>query len=687
MPNIERAKLQAEETEQDLFAPVMNAKVPRQIPRELLTEERLSELGAWIDQELNHCAAERSGFLMKLARWKVAYRAPRAMEPKHFPIFNSSNVTVPVIKEAVNTIVAQLVQATLTARPRWVFKDMAKEWEPFIDEMEEYMDISSERDMELSKHVIPWIVEMAKLGTSILEVGYDYDMRKIYKYSADGKKTYPKEVIRKDGPSLQHIPLDRWWVRMKERDHQSSDWCAKEIELSEYELRRMYRQGKLHSVDELITAAGPAQSNIVETSQELIEETSPQGGRDSYKILEIWATYDIDGDGIDEEIKFYYHRETGMFLGEFFPDFDHGMRPFIKIGYFPVEDRYYDEGLCEMLEQFQEAISAISNRRADNASLANLKMIIKKKMVKGLQPGDPLYSGKVITCNDPFRDVREFQMSEIYPSTINEESILQGRGDRLAGTNEGVAGAAMPVSRTTASAQLALLQEQAKRIDLTVRSIRSGLNEIGFLTLHLYFQYGVEGKALAWLGERGRVVQGVFNLPRALTALGLGIKAQTPTSLQNRQVKRENKIALLNLLTQIHQQLIPFIQAFAPNELPVLAQQMVVAARKYMQDVLETFEETDPDAVLAGLAAMERILPQPENLGGLESFEGRVRGAEALDAISRLEGLLGEAYESANGSPRRSDGSRERDRVYAPEGVLDGDIPGIGISDPFNPYE
>ena len=72
MPNIERAELQAEEQEQDLFAPVMNAKVPRQIPRELLTEERLEELGAWIDQELNQCEAERLGFLMKLARWKVA---------------------------------------------------------------------------------------------------------------------------------------------------------------------------------------------------------------------------------------------------------------------------------------------------------------------------------------------------------------------------------------------------------------------------------------------------------------------------------------------------------------------------------------------------------------------------------------------------------------------------------------
>jgi hypothetical protein len=244
---------------------------------------------------------------------------------------------------------------------------------------------------------------------------------------------------------------------------------------------------------------------------------------------------------------------------------------------------------------------------------------------------------------DVHNDIREMRISEIYPSTVNEEIMLRDYGDRLAGTSEASAGAAQPVSRTTASAQLALLQEQAKRIDLTVRSIRTGLNEVGSQAIDLYFQFGVNGKGIAWMGSRGRTVEAVFRLPRRVVELGMAVRTQVPTSLQNRQVKRENSIAMFNLLTQLYQQMIPLAQGLAPDALPEVVRAMVGGAEKFMGDVLETFDVSDPDEALAGLTVLERLLPRAEDLGGLEAFARGVENAEISEKLSGLEALLREA--------------------------------------------
>jgi len=145
------------------------------------------------------------------------------------------------------------------------------------------------------------------------------------------------------------------------------------------------------------------------------------------------------------------------------------------------------------------------------------------------------------------------------------------------------------------------------------------------------------------MGERGRTVEAVFRLPRRVVELGLAVKVQAPTSLQNRQVKRENSIAMFNLLTTLYQQMIPLAQGLAPDALPEVVRSMVGGAQKFMGDVLETFDISDPEEALAGLTVLERLLPRAEDLGGLEAFSRGIESAEVLEKLSGLEGLLREA--------------------------------------------
>ncbi len=647
---VDELKVLTEEPPEEADAPIIETPIAAKIPS-TIWDPICDAVTTFVRDEIWRAKSERSDFERKLARWKLVYDVPMPEGPKTFPFFGASNLTLPVVKEAVNTLTAQLVQATLTARPRWVLTDLAEEWEPFIDEIETFLDVASVRDLKIDKTAVPWIIEAAKYGTSVIEVGNEVIEKEYFQITADGTGVYPKELVLHDGPITYNMALEDFFIRFGESDLQRARWCGKRLRLNEtdiidQEANGRFMKGTWESIKDKIPGEPTAEPDTKRVSEE-VEETVPIT-RQEFVFYEIWLAYNIQPSTNGKtpkmtEIVVYYNEETQTIVGRQFHPYWHGKRPFIKLGYFPVENRFYDQGLCEMLEQIQEAISSRYNQRSDNITLASLKIFLKRKGVRALQPGDPLYSGKILEVMDVHNDIREMRISEIYPSTVNEEIMLRDYGDRLAGTSEASAGAAQPVSRTTASAQLALLQEQAKRIDLTVRSIRSGLNEVGSQAIDLYFQFGTNGKGIAWMGSRGRTVEAVFRLPRRVVELGMAVRTQVPTSLQNRQVKRENSIAMFNLLTQLYQQMLPLAQGLAPDALPEVVRAMVGGAEKFMGDVLETFDVSDPDEALAGLTVLERLLPRAEDMGGLEAFARGTESAEVLEKLSGLEALLREA--------------------------------------------
>ncbi|KKN88093.1 hypothetical protein LCGC14_0251650 [marine sediment metagenome] len=645
---VDQLKVLTKEPEAESEAPIQETPIAAKIP-DSMWDPIEEDITTFVRDEIYQALAERSEFERKLARWRLVYDVPMPEGPKTFPFFGASNLTLPVVKEAVNTLVAQLVQATLTARPRWVLQDLAEEWEPFVDEIETFLDLASDRDMKINKTAVPWIIEAAKFGTSILEVGYEVIEREHFRITSDGKSVYPKNLVKHDGPITYNMALEDFLIRFGESDIQRARWCGKRLRLNETDIQDQERNGRFVKGTWKAIKGLAKETDIPEGKevQEDIESTEPTE-RLEYAFYEIWLTYNLRAkeNGAApkmNEIVVYYSDALQKIVGRQFHPYWHGKRPFIKLGYFPAENRFYDQGLCEMLEQIQEAISSRYNQRSDNITLASLKIFLKRRGVKALQPGDPLYSGKVLEVLDVHNDIREMKISEIYPSTVNEELMLRDYGDRLAGTNEVTAGSAQPVSRTTASAQLALLQEQAKRIDLTVSAIRDGMNEVGSQGIDLYFQHGVNGKGIAWMGARGRTVEAVFRLPMRVVELGLAVRVQVPTSLQNRQVKRENSIAMFNLLVNLYQQMLPLAQGLAPEALPSVVQAMVKGSQKFLGDVLETFDISDPEEALAGLTVLERLLPRAEDMGGLESFARGTESAEILEKLSRLDTLLREA--------------------------------------------
>lgn len=680
---LEQAKVLKKEPQGDSYARQQLNRLDEvyQIPRSIFSEDKEAKLIRFLENEFRLAESERMPMIQKFARWKVVYAAPAADESKHWPIWNASNLTIPVVKEMVNTLAAQIVMQTLTARPRYNLKELAKEWEPFMDELERFMDVASDRDLRLDEAAIPAVLEAAKMGTSIMSVENLVDVRNQYAYTADGRGVYKRRQIRHDGPRSYHIPISRCWFRAHFRDIQDMQWFATEHDFTWAELKERAFQKKLSGVAELKKWAWNTWLNEAERQENKLEEWEPSDFR-TFQLFKAYVSWDIDGDGDQEELVLWWSKDANAICSRQFAYYWHGKRPFVKIGYFPRENTFWDEGLCEMLEDLQAGISDKHNKRADNAALANLKMILKRKMVQGLMPGDPLYMGKIIEVNDIWNDIREWQLAEIYPSTVAEEQIMRQYAERLAGSNEATAGAAMPVTRTTMGAQIALLNEQAKRIDLTVRSVRAGLNEVGALATGIYHQFGTNGKALAWLGEKGRLVEAIFRLPRRVQEIGLALQASVPTSQANRQIKAQSSLQQLQLITQVYEKLWPFAQALAPEHIAEVAHGFVHSARRFLEDFLETSDTTDVDDLLAGLVVLEKVLPAPEDFGGMESYNRGAESGALFDKLNRLENLLVEAEASRSGRDGLSAGSGNGRRMAREERIPRGGGPGMRFGGP-----
>jgi len=614
-----------------------------------LSRESRRELGWFLQQQIELALGERGQFVNNLKRWQFAYNAPPATEPKDFPVRNASNLTIPVIKEIVNTMVAQLTQTTLTPTPQWNMEAIADEWAPFVPTIERFMDIAAKREIKIGPLAEGWILEGTKYGTSILQVGYREDIRTHYLYNRDGIKPTKVKNIKNTGPVVFHIPLEDFIIPFTSTNIQDARWCGKRFRRNKRQLMHDVKRGyyKKSDVEKLIDIDSPLnetdndQNNEVQELHEELQSAEPRE-RDTFEIYEIYLAFDADGDGEMEELIVHYHLRTGTMLRINYNQFWHMKRPFVKFSFFPVEHRFYDHGLCEMLEALQDEISEMHNQRIDNTTIINTRPLLVTRTSKSLKPGDPLFSGQIIPV-DHFQDVTPLQLGTVSPSTIVNENLTRDVIERLSGVNDANSRGGQPVSRTTATAQIALLQEQAKRFDQTVRSIRNGLSEVGDMVFSLYFQFGVEESTVVqWLGDRGRIMVGIFNLPLSAIENGLGFRAASPTSQQNKELQRQNAIQIFNLSLTMYTQIIDFIERVGvpPEALAPVAVEFVKSSEKFMQQILDRFDVTNPDDIVAGLRVLERILPASEDLGGSQDFEKAADRAKEADNLARLEALL-----------------------------------------------
>lgn len=193
---------------------------------------------------------------------------------------------------------------------------------------------------------------------------------------------------------------------------------------------------------------------------------------EDHKTLTVWMcfdTFDIDDDGLPEQVVWWVIKETGILLkaarlSDQFP-FSTLRRPFAETSYIPVEGRRLGISLLEMVEGLHDAQKILMDQMIDANTISTMPFFFYRAAggvrpeVITMRPGDGYPVG------DPKNDINIPTFNnQAVSSNVNIMTLLNGWEERLT-LNGDLQFGRVPFGRSSAlrtSSGIALLQNQGE---------------------------------------------------------------------------------------------------------------------------------------------------------------------------------------------------------------------------------
>ncbi len=572
---------------------------PRLINLDKDTETRLS---LWVNDELIAFNLEREPLLQDWIRWQNQYWAEPATEVKNFPFRRAANIVIPLAAIAVEAIQARIMNTLFSVEPFWSIRPRSKEWIDAAKPMESYLQAEVENSDTLKVYAFcnETVIELVKLGTCVGKTGYErYTKKSLRSVGGEDQDFF---VTIRNGGTVGRVPLGNYIQRFSELDPQTAPMVGEKHEFSWSQLKQMAQDGRM--IPEAVEAIRAhrilkGQTTSYDSGVKLENEVARLSKTetkwtDVFEVFELWCSFDVDGDGINEEIVVDYHRASKTFLSIRYNWYDDLHRPYRIANYLNVEGIWPGIGVCKQTEQFQEEATTIHRQRLDNATLANMSQIVLRKGM-GYGNGEPIFPGKMWFVDDPTKDIQQFKLSEIYPSSyINEENILSYYEKRT-GANEVILGIPQTGTPGTATSDLTRLAEGNKRFDLVLKNVKRWLSAIGVDVVTNYQLFGNQNAHWMILGEDGRWVEQILQMPSVLVRRGAVIDLTVTDSITNRQVEQQQWMSLFQVITNYYDRVLQLAQLLGPEVFQSVAQRALTSGDDALSMLLETFGVPDTD--------------------------------------------------------------------------------------------
>jgi hypothetical protein len=228
-------------------------------------------------------------------------------------------------------------------------------------------------------------------------------------------------------------------------------WCQHRLWMSEDDLRRKVLLGRYYkdTVEDILTSGTPkgdqpaTDSDGYRASQDMAEGLQGDGPSntrsDQFLVIEDHRRYDIDDDGLEEEVIFWVCPDApGKLLGWDYLDnvYAHGRRPFRAEVYHPVPFRFYGLSFAEVLKGIQDEINAIHNQKVDYATIQNMPFGFKRASATLPPIQQRLRPGEFIDVDNPQQDILIPKWQGTPAWGQQEEATLMQYAERLTGITD-----------------------------------------------------------------------------------------------------------------------------------------------------------------------------------------------------------------------------------------------------------
>lgn len=589
--------------------PVVAGNPKGQWPRMLnLGEEKERQLDLWLRDEVWNALTEKQDILKDWERWQVQYWARPEAPIKNFPFRRAANIVIPLTAIAVEAVHARIMNTIFAVEPFWTIRPRTKTWIDAAKPTERWLQTEVEDPNTLSVYEFAndSILEGIKLGTMIGKSGYERNIKKTNRDMPDGT-TEPVWVEIANGATLEYVPCANFLMRSAYQDPQDAPWVGEQHSFSWGQMKKMAENGRMrpksveaikHWWHDVRTEIQAGDAEQYRDTMDRLQQVEPVWTQ-VFKVFEIWLSFDIDEDGFDEEIVVDYHWDSGTILsvrGNWYKDLH---RPYRVTQYVKVEGRIWGIGIGKQNEQFQIAVTTVHRQRLDNATLANMRMMAVKKG-SGITPDEPIFPGKMWFVDDPQRDLQVVQLSEVYPSATNDETILLNYSERRTGVNEVLLGVQKEGTPGTATGDLARIAEGNKRFDLVLRNLRRWFGLLGQDVIANYQQFGNQQRHFLVLDRDKSVwVEEILNLPQELVSRGAAIELSATSSITNRQIEQQQWLGLFQVITQYYDRVLTIAQMLQdPQIMADLLQRAAFATNIAMKNLLRTFNIPDAEQIM-----------------------------------------------------------------------------------------
>lgn len=554
--------------------------------------DSLKSLSSWLYNEIEDSLSSRKNLDSVWRHCLKMYAGVPRLESRDIPIPNAPNIEITIGAIAADTINAQAVDLIfntspfITVRPKPKTSpdpaaiDDAKSLQQFINH------ISSSEEYSFRSAIEHAILDDIQLGTGIIYIPY-----------VERQKKTKTATILSAGPHFYSIPPEDIIIPLgTTQTIDELPFIAIRFYYTQQELTDFARTNSwdLSSVQPLFN------KDWVRSTRETLgrEVDNLQRRGTLFDILYCYCYFDIDGDGIDEDLCVVWNH-TGrqiLHVGYSAPD----RRPLEKMVYQTQPHLFYGLGVLQMMSPFEEKLSDIHNFATLNILLANSRVWVGSE---GLPETMKIWPGKYIQTPNPREDLIPLQMSDVYPSIWQDQTVTMQLANQRVGINDISRPTNIP-SRTPGVTTMSFLQQVNRRFTPAFNSIRDCVSAALRQACYRY-----QERLLA--GDQ-RAIETIFSIlgfdsgNRVINLLkdekfdeNFTVELTAASASTNAEADRQNAIMLTNLLGQYYQRTIELVSLAAnpqtPPEVSAVAKKVIASASEVIDRTIRTFDQVrDP---------------------------------------------------------------------------------------------
>jgi hypothetical protein len=615
-------------------------------------EEAIEGLGSWLREELDRAKAARGQLERQWEENLRQYEGVAKRRTKNVPIENASNLEITLGAIAADAIYAQMLNLIFNVNPMVTIREVGEEGRltKHVKGLQRFVDVVTKK-MGLRSAVENMLLDDIQLGTGILYT----------RWAKTRKKTVVDEVLRQ-GPMARAVPIEDFFVPGGSyTDLQQERWVGMRQWLTRHQLNLRERDlgwdidgvqptGNVDRVRQVRERIGRTNGFAHRKAG-----TDPAGG-EMYEIFDVYCLYDIDRDGIDEDLLVTFDFQTKKVMKIMYNPYER--RPFEGARYQLRGFIFYGLSVLEMLRPFQEGASNLYNHWVDNSLLANSRFWVGRH---GAVPNNQLriWPNRFLPVQEPERDIKAVSMADTFPSAPAALQQTVSFAEKRVGINDLTAPRPSAVlgSRTPGITALSMLQKANERFGPAFDGARLAISASVKQALYRYQERLLAGDTLvveeieAMLGEEmGTLVVELLADKRFDDTIAVELTASSASV--NKETERQNWLLLFQQVVGLGEKIISLTQLIESQQVgPVTkntAQQLIGIANELLDRTLRTFDQVrDPGVMLINLQqAMDAAdQQQPEDqLGQLaQALQQQGFAAGAGEAEEGMGGQLAAA--------------------------------------------